>query len=529
TGEILRSSPPPLSDFPKPIVWDAADLQEKRVFVRLVDADSGNGFAWMGLDQIDAGSALSVDFAKKPSLDGWTSDSPQPGIVEKGGVPFLAELNSIVPAGSSLTVPLGYSVKKIFLLGMTNSLDQGNPVWNDPRGRADRFFLGDKLGEVRINYWSGATAVYPLILGESLWWGRRFVQASEPFVSDAVAKASLADSLNLYPPTPQSDASYLAVIHPKNERIESLDFVDSTSKSGVPVICALTVEPQPGQTVQGMQVPHSRLTDDLKKFIAGKALRVSGKDEAAATNRLNRLRKSLYVDESKFQSDVVLDIPKSYKGPRVRFTGTPHASVLTNMFYYNVQDILDKIDDAGMYHTSTKDAPSWGGYEGFGTFTRVVGSYYTHTWTRDAARSTMEAVSLGYLDKGKLVMANLFRQARRWETDPGLKYKGVQLPAHICRIANLPGPTDGNFENDGHGIVMLMAHKLWQRLPDRDAWLKANWADVKRLGDWVGWQFDHPEISGATDVLLTDSESSGGIGNSIYPDSACLEGLKALA
>jgi hypothetical protein len=76
----------------------------------------------------------------------------------------------------------------------------------------------------------------------------------------------------------------------------------------------------------------------------------------------------------------------------------------------------------------------------------------------------------------------------------------------------------------------MFIYKLWQRLPDRDAWLRAHWPDVQGLGDWILWQFAHPEISGATNGLLyTTGESGNGGGYAPYPDSACMNALRALA
>ena len=76
----------------------------------------------------------------------------------------------------------------------------------------------------------------------------------------------------------------------------------------------------------------------------------------------------------------------------------------------------------------------------------------------------------------------------------------------------------------------MFLYRLWQRLPNRDEWLRARWPDVKAAGDWVLWQFDHPEISGASnDVLFTTSEAAAMVGYSVYPDYTCMNALRALA
>jgi len=76
----------------------------------------------------------------------------------------------------------------------------------------------------------------------------------------------------------------------------------------------------------------------------------------------------------------------------------------------------------------------------------------------------------------------------------------------------------------------VFLYKLWQRLPEREAWLRARWPDVKAAGDWILWQFDHPEISGATNgVLHTTSECAQMDGYSVYADAVCRDALQALA
>jgi hypothetical protein len=96
-------------------------------------------------------------------------------------------------------------------------------------------------------------------------------------------------------------------------------------------------------------------------------------------------------------------------------------------------------------------------------------------------------------------------------------------------VANRPDK-NAPYENDGHGLVTMFLYKVWQRLPDNQAWLRARWPDVKAAGDWIEWQFDHPEISGATNgILHTTGEAAGGNGYSVYADYACLEALQELA
>jgi hypothetical protein len=121
------------------------------------------------------------------------------------------------------------------------------------------------------------------------------------------------------------------------------------------------------------------------------------------------------------------------------------------------------------------------------------------------------------------------RTARLWAEKPSLNFQGKSLPPHWSRIVNKPD-SSLPFENDGHGLIALFLYKLWQRLPERDAWLHAHWVDVKAAGDWIPWQFDHPQVSGTVDeVLYTTGESAAGKGYSVYADYVCMDALQALA
>ncbi len=517
TKEVLFSSSPPQSDFPIWIEWDVSHLQGSEVYIRIVDGNSELAFAWLGLWEVDAGKDFHIRFSENPSLAGWSTEREEQIYVEHP-VPFLASPVAQFSENSSVRLILKARAKHIFLLGMTNSIDQGCPVWGDPNDWASRFFIGDELGTIKLKYVDGKEEVYPLVLGESLWWGKLFHNAPEPFASDPKAKKILEDTLHLYPPSPTPEGRYVAVINPRPIPIYSFELEDSPKKRGAPSLFALTIEAYPGhKPAGGIPLPADKIPPNFLNFVQRKPL-IAGKFEF---KRVEKLVQTLYVSEKNLPTRLPLDIPPNYRGPYVRFEGNIYADILTNAFYHNVQDILNKIDEEGMYHTSTKDAPSWGGYQGFGTFKKNVGTYYAHSWSRDLGRSLQEILSLGYLFPAERVADYCFKKALLW--------KDLGFPPHWCRVINIPSPNEGNFENDGHGLISLFIYKLWQRLPKGKEWLERQWQDVEYAGDWIIWQFQNPDKSGATDVLLTDSECAGGVGRSVYADYICMEALYALA
>ncbi|MBV9852763.1 MAG: hypothetical protein JO250_24145 [Armatimonadetes bacterium] len=530
SGQVLRESPPPLSDDLKPLAWDVGDLQGRRVRIRLVDHDSNSAFAWIGLGSVDAAPSYSVHFETAKGLAGWQPEEVTANYHEAAGIPFLSNGGgAVVRSGGRYVVPLNLRARRLYLCGLTGTYDQGCPGWGDPADHSRQIFLGDRLGTLVLDYADGRADRYPLIYGYSAWWLRPIQNAPEPFRSDPAARRILAQSLHLYPTGAGGDGAYLAVLTPRAVPLRDIRIEDNPQKAGTPVLTALTVESD-GPTAGLQPLPYDRPPPTAALWLAAHPLQSDCLQDRKVREALSRLRGVLYTTPADFPRALPVSVPRGYHGPQVRFTGTVYADILTSLFYANVQDVLDKITPDGMYHTSTRAAPSWGGYEGMGTWRDGVGTYYGHSWTRDMGRSLQEATELGFLDKAARCADYCFREARLWE-DPSVRYKGVQLPPHWCRIANIPQPQLGNgvFENDGHGLTMLFTYKLWQRLPGRNAWLRRHWADVQAAGDWPGWQLDHPDISGASDVLMTDSECAGGIGKAKYADFLCREALLAYA
>ncbi len=444
------------------------------------------------------------------------------------GVPFLATTSS------ASQIKVGAPVKKLFLLGMTETMRPS--AWWNPLDMSRRFFIGDYLGAVHLTYADGSTQNFPLILGESVWFGLPFYQTNEPFPTDAHLRAAFAQSMHLYPAAPVEDGNYVAVIEPRPNPLASIEIVPSATKKGSVTIAAITAETAQDQSVPGLRfTPFDAFDPKFADFMKQKPLRLEGADDAASKARLNDLSSALYTPDTLFKRHVtVKPAPAGYTGPRVTFKGNNYANILQNAFYANVQDMLDKVDAAGFYHTSTKGALAgagvpWSAGGEFGTWRNGVGVYYDASWSRDLGRTMQELADLGFLDPATRGLNLALRDARIYEENPSLTFQGHRLPPHWSRVINRPDPGTP-FENDGHGLISLALYKLWQRLPDRDAWLRSHWTDVKAAGDWIPWQFDHPDLSGARDgVLYSTGESAAGKGYSVYPDYICMTALESLA
>ncbi len=447
--------------------------------------------------------------------------------LDRYGIPFL-EAEQQPPAGNPTRVTVGSQVKRIFLLGMTET--NWVHAWADPRDNSVRYWVGDNLGQIRLSYADGSTQEFPLVLGESVWWGATFYQCPDPFPTDTHLRDAFSQSMHLFPAAAVEDGKYVAVIVPKAVPLVSIEVENSAEKKGTVAVSAITVESAQGNSIAGASaLPAGHPSPEFEEFARNKPLRPSGVDEAGAQRRLNDLSLAFYSNDEEFRGlRVPVAVPAGYSGPEVSFKGDMVADILTNAFYANVQDMLAKIDPDGTYHTSTRGAVSFGGPQ-FGTYKTNAGIYYNDSWSRDMGRTLQELTELGFINQATQTADYSLRTARLWAENPSLKYQGHSLPPHWSRVVNKPNSALP-FENDGHGLISLFLYKLWLRLPDRDAWLHAHWADVKAAGDWIPWQLDHPQISGAKDgVLYTTGESAAGKGYSVYADYVCMDALQGLA
>ena len=446
-------------------------------------------------------------------------------ILRRYGIPFMEETLP-VPARGTVSIPVGAMVKRIFLLGMTEHATIR--AWANPLNDAVRFFVGDNLGRITLHYADGSTQVFPLVLGENIWWGHPFDRFPDPFPTDAQFRSALRAALRLYPQRPVKSGNYVAVINPRRAVLQSITVQKSPGKDGTPQIRGITLQTA-GPVIAGPAVlSPGVIPRRFLEFIHSSALSPAGGHRREIHQQLHNLRLAMYTSDANFTGHVAAVTPPGYAGPHVSFKGDIFARILANAFRCNLQDMVNKIGKNGMYHTSTKGAVSWNG-AGFGTFRKNVGMYYGASWSRDLGRTLQELTELGYTAQGKRCADYCLRMAQLWRQRPGLKIDGHSLPPHWGRIINRPMKL-GCFENDGHGLIIMFLYTLWQRLPNRDQWLRARWPGVKEAGDWILWQFAHPNISGASHgVLHTTSECARGNGYSVFADDVCMDALNALA
>ena len=542
----LRHAPAPLTtDHPREVVWDTADIAGRKVRIRLTDRDSAESFAWIALDGIDAGQAFSWDAAEGCTLDGWVlateEASPESEAAWLEGLPYLNEGSRLRAEGAGATLDVGGArVRRLYLFGMSHTTDIGTLLWHYPSDYSMRFFAGDALGDLVVHYSDGRQEAYPLVLGDTLFWSDRFHNYPEPFASDEAKQEALASAMRLYPATPLESGFRMGFIELDGEQIDMVELRDLPEKGSVPIVEAVTLETLSGDTPAGEAVPLEAkpYSASLARFLETHAITLCPEDRA---ERIHTVRNLLYTTMENLPDELPLDIPDGYRGPNVLFEGDRYADILTNAFYHNLADMQVKADPSGLYRESSPYSASYGGYVGFGTFSVGPSPYRDDCWSRGAGRALQEFLAFGYQEETSVCMDWCFEQARLWDAPENdhLRWNGVRIPAHWSRNLAYPvvGEHLGVFENDGHGMLMLVAYNVWRRLqPDeRENWTRRWWDDIVDAAEWIIWQFENPEVFGTGDVLRTDSECNYmigvglGYGYSIYADYPCMEGLLRFA
>ena len=127
TGNVLRKTPAPGNDALQEREWDVADLKGRTVRFQVVDSNGDRAFAWLGIEKIEAGPELAIDF-RQGMPKGWAtvaaeqdSTSRRTLDVADGPVPFriFQDAFTWIPEQGGANVSIGCEVERIYLLGCT--------------------------------------------------------------------------------------------------------------------------------------------------------------------------------------------------------------------------------------------------------------------------------------------------------------------------------------------------------------------------------------------------------------------------
>jgi hypothetical protein len=466
------------------------------------------------------------------------------------GLPFLVSRQENNWKGleyneeGEFVIDCGFRASYLCFLGNISTYDKGTGSWFSPRGDMSKEqFIGDVLGEMEIILDNNEKISIPLIFGFTLWWDEPLRPRighgpyHEPFKSDENAKKTLDEILylNRYKQIYENETyepgmAYCSIIDIKGGNVKSVKITKDKKYFGEPLFIGMTVlSEEEIDNLYQFPKPHEKVDLSDKKIITSDLL-----SENFYKQRVKDLMKVLYTFKEDCIEDFEIEIPDNYSGPVIKFGASRYGKMLTNMYYANMQDLLDKTDNRNhMTPTSTRNAPAWGEYpDSVGTWRINVGrgnnDFYAGVWSRDGGRAGIERRKFGYISLTPNEV-NSFDKCLYTTMPP-------HWPRDINNILNMHSNYDaktidgkrivGVPENDGHGIVMAMRYTDWFYSQDREKWYNDHWKATEDSAEWICWLLDHKlTLEQPDDILWSVTEPSGHGGVEIYSNIMCLYGL----
>ncbi|MEN8229869.1 MAG: hypothetical protein ABFS38_17035 [Bacteroidota bacterium] len=496
-------------------------------------------------------------------------------VVKINGIPFIQqplwqpndEKDQIVPAkhGEEVDVylrstmgnlwiekrfeDLDIHAGEMYIFGAINSLDKAHPPWGGGNSYRN-FFIGDSAGILTLTYVSGLQDTIPLIFGYNVGWNHHYKISSEPFKSDPEAKKELDQALcvaNALEGYNSRGDDYYIRIDLRDEKLESAAIYDHPKKIGYFRLDGITFGAvketgnlQIYRAEEGEAIPES-----TKQWMKSHTIHSDNPLPQSRVDAINILRERYYTSGADINYTTIARAaeslsPGDFPGPKVKFEGTPVARLMTNIYYENTTDLLERIGEDGMVHESAYKADR---FDGFAGWTPDLGAYYTTSYTRLRGLTVLTQLgfeeevnrSIDYFDKWLMYFPQAY---------PDLQLGGKPVPGHATVIANQPHiyfdllkgygwPTKyttrdfGNPENDGHGLLMLTRWRAWSKQGKEQAWIENRWEAIHEAAEYIPWCLDNPELSFSEQGLL-HNESEGGLNKlSMYCDFACHLGLKS--
>ena len=492
-------------------------------YIELADA-TGEGVYWRGL-------------SLGPDKDIWQG-------YRDVGVPFkLPPTLADIPSydGGSLNILVNTQAERIYILGGRSSYDYGIARWGDYEVRSDssdRQFIGDKAGELEVDYADGTSDHVPLIFGFNQWWWTRWgdVASGGPFLQPfATTPRPLIASLHVYSLDNNPLAPSFWVYQPQKKMIARLRLVDNPQIQGFPLVAAITLEAYHGGP-NATELPMPAANPMLSRWLAANTITPEMITSSSYEPALQTLRDFLYTNAADIPSTIQPESPPGRSGPRLSFDGPPAATILSNVYEFSLQDMLAKLDADGAFHASTDKSPNFGLYGGIGTWRAGVGYFYNQAWSRDMGRTLLEMIRLGFLEQAEAGLGFAGRHLYDlFNGYPQINRNGQRVPPHWGTVLGQPnlidvdGMGDDNQENDGHGLLLLAYVRAWQARGRAASWLDQYWQVIRDASEWYCFQLENPSFSRATKVLYTEGEAANGGGYDVYSNDIAVEALRGTA
>lgn len=242
-GEVLRKTEAPGSDKLQERSWEVGPLAGVEARIEIHDGNSASAYAWIGVSQISAGEALSVDF-RQGIPDGWSRSEVTAAVREEqvfGGIPFLrnAAAYTLIPKSGALEIPCGFAARRLYFLGCT--VGSGKPLTT--------------YGKIEIHYQDGPPDVFPLMCGFTLDGQQKLLSRS--------AAIHLHASSNPF--------QHYLVIAPRDKPIQAIRLAVEPGAGSVPRITAITCEAA-AENDRLVPLPETSLSAEEAAWIAAHTL-----------------------------------------------------------------------------------------------------------------------------------------------------------------------------------------------------------------------------------------------------------------
>ena len=477
----------------------------------------------------------------------------KPALKYVDGIPFLNGSFWNPGEGDSVMLKMGgIKASRLYILGGLNSVDLCHPAWGGGNG-FENFFFGTETGEIKIRYASGKVDIIPIVVGYTSWINYNYKISPEPFKSDTnmvnmLDKAlCVANGLLGYENDP---GTYYVVIGLRNERVDEIELRDNAGKIGYFKVEGLSFDgvsdngSLPGGSAFSMVSGHET-SNAVKEWVSKHTVESSDGYPSSRRDAIENLRLKFCTQPSDINYKTIEgtkpDITAAnFEGPKVKFSGSPTAALMTNIYYENAHQLLGRVDDSGMVHESSKDADR---FDGIGGWTAGLGAYYNDSYTRIRGLALLS--NMGFPAKVNAAI-DYYDSWMMWflKSFPEIQLGGKPVPGHATVIANKPlfysdylskhgWPTKykvhdfGNGENDGHGMLMISRWRAWLKQGSPASWVDKRWNAIKEAAEYIPWCLANPELSFSKHGLLY-SESEGGMQKeSMFCDLNCYLGLLA--
>ena len=98
--------------------------------IRIIDGDSNKAYAWLGIDRIDAGPVMRINFNADPELKNWVieTENNEPKSLSYFGVPYLINSGLTFKQNDTRKIELGFKAKKILLTAVLFSCSSSDSI-----------------------------------------------------------------------------------------------------------------------------------------------------------------------------------------------------------------------------------------------------------------------------------------------------------------------------------------------------------------------------------------------------------------